>query len=63
MLPEVIELEKLRQEIAKVEFANGDLADYLDRGRPNEQQEQQTLKQMEQNKKRSEELRTNSMNF
>ena len=57
MLQETIELEKLRQELEKVEQENGNLSDYLDRGRPNAEQEQQTLKQMAQNEQRSVELR------
>jgi hypothetical protein len=40
MLPEVIQLEKLRQEIEDAEYAAGSDSDYLDRGKPNPAQAQ-----------------------
>jgi len=46
MLQEVIDLEKLRQQVERVENQIGSLSDYLDRGKPSEQQQQQTAKQI-----------------
>ncbi|MFN8458770.1 MAG: hypothetical protein U0401_29650 [Anaerolineae bacterium] len=57
MLPEVIQLEKLRQEIEKIEVELGSLSDYLDRGRPTEAQQHSTRRQMEAYQNQSAELR------
>lgn len=40
MLPETIQLEKLRQKIEDAEYESGSQSDYLDYGKPNKQQAQ-----------------------
>ncbi len=57
MLPEVIQLEKLRQQIEKVEVELGNLSDYLDRGRPAEAQQEAARRQMESCRNQSAHLR------
>ena len=41
MLKETIELESLRQKIEDAEYEWGSQSDYIDRGKPNEQQKKQ----------------------
>ena len=44
MRKEVVELERLRQEIEQAEFEAGDKSDYIDYGKPNEKQLEQAKK-------------------
>ena len=46
MLQAVIVLEQLRQKVEQVEYQIGSLSDYLDRGKPNESQQQQAIMQI-----------------
>ena len=50
MLPETLQLEKLRQQIEDAEYEAGNQSDYLDRGNPSAQQSkaaQETIARME----------------
>ena len=57
MLPKSIELENLRQEIEEVDNESGSLSDYLDRGRPNEQQKEEAQANSAKHQSQSEQLR------
>src|SRR5215510_2943349 len=57
MLPETLQLEKLRQQIEEAEFTIGDRSDYLDYGKPNPAEKKQAQELIEQVRNQSAELK------
>jgi len=57
MLPETMQLEKLRQQIEDAEYQSGSTSDYLDRGNPNPQQAQTAREYMARMDSTSKELK------
>jgi hypothetical protein len=57
MLPETLQLERLRQQIEDAEYESGSQSDFLDRGKPNAKQAQQARDLMNRMDAQSRELK------